>query len=260
MNLILGAIAGDIAGEPYEFGNNRNPDAPLFTPQSTFTDDTILTVAVMKICLSNDFSTENIADTMADFARRYPSSYGVRFRQWILDKTPYGSLGNGAAMRISPVYYLKKTLSEKIEIAERITNVSHNHEESIKWVTALVRLAEHLQTDRNFDIRGFMKNEYGTNLTNVKYLRENYEYSEKIQNTVPESITILNDSKNFSDVLKNSISIGGDADTIAAIAGGVAEIIYPIDTEIKEKVFRKLPEEFKKIVREFSEALATMRL
>lgn len=74
MNLILGAIAGDIAGEPYEFGNNRNPEAPLFTPQSTFTDDTILTVAVMKICLSNDFSTENIEDTMADFARRYPSS------------------------------------------------------------------------------------------------------------------------------------------------------------------------------------------
>ncbi len=177
MNLILGAIAGDIAGEPYEFGNNRNPDAPLFTPQSTFTDDTILTVAVMKICLSNDFSTENIADTMADFARRYPSSYGVRFRQWILDKTPYGSLGNGAAMRISPVYYLKKTLPEKIEIAERITNVSHNHEESIKWVTALVRLAEHLKTDKDFDIQGFMKNEYGTNLTNVKYLRENYEYS-----------------------------------------------------------------------------------
>lgn len=260
MNLILGAIAGDIAGEPYEFGNNRNPDAPLFTPQSTFTDDTILTVAVMKICLSNDFSTENIADTMADFARRYPSSYGVRFRQWILDKTPYGSLGNGAAMRISPVYYLKKTLPEKIEIAERITNVSHNHEESIKWVTALVRLAEHLKTDRNFDIRGFMKNEYGTNLTNVKYLRENYEYSEKIQNTVPESITILNDSNDFWEVLKNSISIGGDADTIAAIAGGVAEIIYPIDTETREKVFRKLPEEFKKIVREFSEEFATMRL
>lgn len=105
-----------------------------------------------------------------------------------------------------------------------------------------------------------MKNEYGINLTNVKYLRENYEYSEKIQNTVPESIAILNDSKNFSEVLKNSISIGGDADTIAAIAGGVAEIIYPIDIETKEKVFRKLPDEFKKIVREFSEEFATMSL
>lgn len=251
-NLVLGAIVGDIAGEPYEFGNNRNKNVDILTEGSTFTDDTILTVAVMKVILDGDYSSEKISDTLADFARRYPSSYGVRFNKWIKDKVPYGSLGNGAAMRISPVYYLDFELDEKIEIAVKITNVSHNHPESIKWVSCLVEIADNLLKNKNFDIKKFIEEKYSIDLKSVEYLRENYEYSERIERTVPESLAIVSESKDFNEIILNSVSIGGDADTIGAIAGGIGEIIYGVPELMAEKALEKLPQEFIEIIEKFS--------
>lgn len=251
-NLILGAIVGDIAGEPYEFGNNRNKNVEILTKESRFTDDSILTVAVMKVILDGDFSDDKISDTLADFAKRYPSSYGARFNNWIKDKVPYASLGNGAAMRISPVYYLDLELDEKIEIAKKITNVSHNHPESIKWVSCLVEISHNLLNDKNYNIKKFLKQKYNLDLKTVEYLRENYKYSERIEKTVPESLAIVSESKDFEDILLNSVSIGGDADTIGAIAGGISEIIFGVPNWMVEKVMEKLPQEFIDIIEEFT--------
>lgn len=230
-----GAIIGDIVGSVYEWNRIRTKDFEFFSPKGHFTDDSVCTAAVADILL-HDLPP---AATLQKWCRRHPGvSYGGWFRQWIWNGSPepYNSFGNGAAMRVSPAAFLNRDdLAAALAASDRVTAVTHDHPEGMKGARATVHavwLA--LNGAGPATIRATVAAEHGYDLSRtVDEIRPGYASDETCQGTVPESITCALESDSFEDAIRNAVSLGGDSDTIAAIAGPIAEALHGIPDGMK---------------------------
>ena len=260
---MLGAIMGDVIGSRYEFYNHRSKEFDLFHSVCTFTDDTVLTIATAKALLDNypfKLNEEGInkikKDLVAyylDAVDKYPDAgYGGRFYNWIAfdDKhLPYNSFGNGSAMRVSSVGWLAKSLIECKLLAKVTAEVTHNHTEGIKGAEAVaVAIFMARQGKTKEEIKEYVYDNYYPELDYLSYdeLVETYKFNETCQGSVPEAIYCFLISESYEDAIRTAVSIGGDTDTIACMAGAIAEAYYK-DTDALNKEFLShnyLPQEF----------------
>ena len=250
---MLGAIAGDIIGSVFEGSGRKETDFPLLSARSTFTDDTVLTIAVAVVLLEGG----DYASTLRRCGRRYPHrGYGGSFYEWLHDDSlgPYNSWGNGSAMRVSPIGFAAKTIDEVLSEAQRSAVVTHNHPEGVRGAqaTALaVFLARHGASKS--EIRRELKERFGYNLDrSVDEIRPGYAFDVSCQGSVPESIICFLDSSDLEEAIRLAVSMGGDADTMACIAGGIAEAFYgSVPDVIGAEVRNRLPEDLLAIVDRF---------
>ena len=248
---MLGGIAGDIIGSAYEKRNYRAKDfEPLFHPRARFTDDTVCIVAVAD-ALINSLPP---AQALQDWGRRYweNGGWGQRFALWLADDDPkpYGSWGNGGAMRVGPAALLARSLDEALELAHYVTAVTHNHPEGIKGAQAtamaiyLSRLGKPVESIRKELSRRFA---YDLSAT-VDEIRPEYRHSEAAQKSVPQALICAFEAIDFEDAIRNAVSIGGDSDTIAAIAGAVAEARFGMPEEIAQLAWSYLNSEMRRCI------------
>ena len=238
---MLGAIVGDIVGSVYEFDNHRSKDFPLFTERSHFTDDTILTIATADTLMQHEW---DFAARYREYGKKYPSSYGNRFQSWIDEVItgPYDSFGNGSAMRVSPVAWFVNHDHRVMFLAEKSAGVTHNHPEGIKGAqaTAMVIFLARSGVPRN-RIRRDLESMFGYDTSvSVDELQKTYQYNETCQRTVPEAFRCFYEATDFEDAIRNAISIGGDSDTVAAIAGSMAEAKWGVPEEIRDEALGRL--------------------
>ena len=224
---MIGAIIGDIIGSVHEGIGTKTKDFPLFVPESIFTDDSVLTVAVADWILTG----QDLTDILHNYHRAYPGrGYGGMFRQWAQEKqrTPYNSFGNGSAMRVSPVGFAFETIEDVLLWAERSSAVTHNHPEGIRGAQATAAAIYYARRIQNRDqIKRLLESQFGYNLsTSLDKIRPAYCFDETCQGTVPQAIIAFLESTGYEDAIRNAISLGGDADTLACIAGGIAEAFY----------------------------------
>lgn len=236
---MFGAIIGDIVGSVYERNGIKTKEFELFGAGCRFTDDSVCTAAVADILLHGLAP----APALRRMCRNHPGrGYGGMFRQWINRDTaePYGSFGNGAAMRVSPAAFLnrRKELSAALAAADRVTEITHDHEEGMKGARATVHaiwLA--FQGENAARIREAVSAEYGYDLArSVDEIRPDYGFDVTCQKTVPEAVACALESDSFEDAVRNAVSLGGDSDTLAAIAGPIAEAMHGIPDELISRV------------------------
>jgi ADP-ribosylglycohydrolase len=250
---MIGGIAGDIIGSVYEHRPIKTKDFPLFNDHCTFTDDTVLTVAVAEAILSGG----TYIDSVRRIGRRYPyAGYGGSFSRWLHsdDSEPYNSWGNGSAMRVSPVGFAFSTEKEVLHQAKMTAEITHNHPDGIKGAQATALAIYLARTDRNKEaIRERIKDLFGYDLDRtVDDIRPFYSFDISCQGTVPEAIVAFLDSNSYEDAVRNAISLGGDSDTLACITGGVAEAFYgTVPTEIRDKVEQLLPPDLWEVTNAF---------
>lgn len=249
---MIGAIIGDIVGSIYEWNNIKTKEFQLFSPECTFTDDTVMTLAIAE-GLMNGGSTEDFIGAMKKFGHMYPNAgYGMRFGSWLFseDIHPYNSWGNGSAMRVSPVAWAFDTLLEVEKYAEISAAVTHNHPEGIKGAQATATAIFLARKGKTKDeIKTYIESKYGYDLSRtLNEIRPNYHFNESCQETVPEAIIAFLESTDFEDAIRNAISLGGDSDTLTAITGSIAEAAYGIPEEIKENALSILDEYLRKLL------------
>ena len=262
MKGIIGAIAGDVIGSAYEFNPTRDYHFELFTPKSTFTDDTVLTMANALWLLQDEQHTpERLVNIMQDLCNRYQwRGYGGRFAQWIIARNPqpYNSYGNGSAMRVSPVGFYAQTLEEALALAKVSAEVTHNHPEGIKGAqatAAAIFMARQGKTKE--EIRQYVENAIGYDLSRtLEEIRPTYTFNELCQTTVPEALTCYLEGKDYEDVIRLAVSLAADADTLAAIAGPVASAVWEVPNEISQTAIARLSDEFCTILLQFNELVA----
>ncbi|WP_298438931.1 ADP-ribosylglycohydrolase family protein [Geobacter sp.] len=251
---MLGAIAGDIIGSVYEYQPIKSEEFPLFGPGNRFTDDTVMTVAVAHAILEGI----DYAAALKSFGRRYPDAgYGGSFMRWIFEDAvlPYNSWGNGAAMRVSPIGMAFDSVARVLREAQLSAEVSHNHPEGIKGAqaTALaVFLARSGATKET--IRHEITGRFGYDLNRtVADVRPRYGFDVSCQGSVPEALIAFLDSRDYEDAVRKAVSLGGDSDTLACIAGGIAEAFYgEIPPLIADTARQLLPEEFLAVIGRFT--------
>lgn len=250
---MLGALAGDIIGSVYEHKNLRSTSFPLFSPASRVTDDSVLTVAIAAAITRN----EPYLDWVLRLARVYPDAgYGGRFRKWMWepDPKPYGSWGNGAAMRASPIGWGFLTEDEVLDQAWQSAAISHDHPEGIAGAQA-VALAIHLA--RNGASRDALRRELARRFHydlafSFDEIRPRYRFDVSAKGSVPVAIVAFLESTSVEDAIRRAISVGGDSDTIASMAGAVAEAYYGgLDAPLVEEVYRRLPPDLAELTRRF---------
>ena len=259
---MYGAILGDMIGAPYEFDRGgKTKIFPLFSRESRFTDDSVMTVAVAESLIDakgksdEELRTALIA-SMQKWGRRYPDAgYGGMFKRWLRadDPQPYGSYGNGSAMRVSPAGWLYKTLEETRRIARMTAEVTHNHPEGIKGAEATASAIFLARKGRDKDeIREYITAEFGYDLTRtIDEIRPGYHHVESCQETVPEAITAFLEGEDFEDVIRTAVSLGGDCDTLTCIAGGIAEAFYGVPEELENECRARLPEDILSVLDRF---------
>jgi ADP-ribosylglycohydrolase len=251
---MLGTIAGDVIGSVYEVACLKHTDFPLFSRRSRFTDDTVLTIATAHALLTG----QPYADAYHEFGNRYPrSGYGGAFREWLVrdDRRPYGSYGNGSAMRVVPVGLAMRTADEVLAEAVRSAAVTHDHTEGIRGAQAVALATFLARTGQPKDvIRQEIESQLGYNLSRtLGDIRPAYEFNVTCQGSVPEAITAFLESDGVESAIRLAISLGGDADTQAAIAGGIAEAFYGgVPDPIRTEVLSRLPLEFRQVITEFN--------
>lgn len=248
---MTGAIAGDIIGSVYEFDNIKTTDFPLFTNESDYTDDTIMTVAVADWLLNGG----DLAKVMQRYGREYPyptGGYGGRFSGWLREKDPqpYNSWGNGSAMRVSAVGWMFDSLEKTLEVAKETAVVTHNHPEGIKGAQATAAAIYLARTGKSKqDIKQYIETTFSYDLGRTcDEIRPFYRFNESCQGTVPEAIIAFLDSSDFENAIRLAVSLGGDSDTLACITGGIAEAFYGIPEDIKLEVKKRIPEKFNEII------------
>ena len=249
---MLGAVVGDIIGSYYEFHKIKTKEFELFHPQSKFTDDTTLSMAIAKSILDNEPYLANVVD----FGLRYfDVGYGSGFKKWLKgnEHLPYNSWGNGSAMRVSAIAWAFDSEDKLLEEAKKSAEITHNHPEGIKGAeaTALaIFMARKGVTKERIKKEISKRFEYDLSRT-VEEIRPDYKFEVSCAKSVPESIICFLDSSSFEDTIRNAISLGGDADTMGAIAGSIAEAYYGIPKEIEEKIYEYLSDEFIEIFKRF---------
>lgn len=237
---MYGAILGDIIGSPFEFDRgDKTKEFDLFTKGCDFTDDSVMTIAVGEALLAVGPEAavkeieEAVVTNMQDWGKRYPyAGYGGRFRYWLRERNPkpYGSYGNGSAMRVSAVGWLYDSLERTREVARATANVTHNHPEGIKGAEATASAIYMARNESSKEeIKEYIEKEFHYNLDRtLDEIRPGYHMDETCQRTVPEAIIAFLESKDFEDAIRNAVSLGGDTDTLGAITGSIAEAFYGI--------------------------------
>ncbi len=258
---MIGSIAGDIIGSIYEYVGSKQPDVPLFAPKSFFTDDTVLTVAVAD-CLLNH---RDYTRTFQEYARRHPDrGYGEYFSSWAIDPDPkpYNSYGNGSAMRASPIGYFFNDLKEVLKAARESAEVTHNHPEGIKGAqtTAAVVFLGRTGAAKK-EIREYVAKTFGYDLSrSLGQICKNYTYDVTCQGTVPEAITVFLESSDYEDAIRKALSLGGDADTLACITGGMAQAFYgKIAPYIVSEARKRLTPDLLEVLNRFEERCPAAR-
>lgn len=265
---MYGAIIGDIVGSPYEFTlyNIKTTDFPLFSAKSRFTDDTVLTIAIADAIMQGykdeEKTRELIIDNLHIYTRLFFSAgYGQRFVRWVANKcrAPYNSFGNGSAMRVSSVAWAYNSLEEVETYAKISAEVTHNHPEGIKGACAVASAIFMARKGASKEeIRDYIIKQYEYNLSrSLEEIRVNYIHVESCQESVPEAISAFLYSNDFEDCVRKAVSLGGDSDTIAAIAGSIAEAFYgTIPNEILEETYKRLDKDLLNALTSWNEWLA----
>ena len=259
---MIGAIIGDIVGSRFEFNNHLGKDFKFLTPRCHFTDDTVMTCAVAQALMESrqDYSdlSEKTVAAMQRIGRQFPDcGYGARFIRWMFssDPQPYNSCGNGSAMRVSPVGFAARSVDEAKALSAAVTRISHDHPEGMKGAEAtVVAIVMARQGKTKEEIRAAMEEYYTLDKT-VEFYRKHWDGHgrEICQISVPQALVCFFEGESYEDVIRNCISIGGDSDTIAAIAGGIAEAYYGVPDEIKEQMWAYLPPELSIVCKDFTE-------
>ena len=260
---MLGAIIGDIVGSRFEFDRgHKSKDFELFTSECDYTDDTVMTVAVAEALLDSgkdaDEKTikENLIKAMKKWGQKYPyAGYGQRFIGWVLsdDPKPYGSYGNGSGMRVSSVGWLYDTIERTREVARWTAEVTHNHPEGIKGaesVAAAIFLARNYASKE--EIEKYIQDEFGYDLSRtLDDIRPTYEHVEDCMHTMPEAFECFFESESYEDCIRNVMYIGGDTDTLGAIAGAIAEAFWGIPIGMAANAKEYLSDDFETVLTRF---------
>lgn len=250
---MLGAIAGDMIGSPYEYRAIKTTDFPLFGENSIFTDDSVMTLATAQAILEG----QDYAQAYRALGRRYPNAdYGSHFRRWLFSEAagPYNSWGNGSAMRVSPVGWAFETEQAVLEEARRTAEVSHNHPEGIKGAQAVAlaivlarkgaskeAIRERIAADFDYDLSRSLAD-----------IRPDYSYDISCQGTVPPALIAFLEAESFEQAVRNAVSLGGDADTLACITGAIAEAFFgTVPQEIARETRRRLAADLLEILEAF---------
>ena len=272
---MYGAILGDIVGSRFEFNNLKSKDFEFITKDSEITDDSIMTIAIKKVLdeysidrfkfqKSLDIDSKefrykfekDIIIAMRAFGRKYPNGgYGGHFYDWLFSEdsnllySPYNSCGNGSAMRVSSVINFAETLEEAETLAMLTAEVTHNHPEGIRGAQAIAGAGFLLKAGSSKeDVKKYIEHKYYDLNFTLDGIRKSYSFYETCQDSVPQAIVAFLESNSLEDAIRNAVSIGGDSDTIACIAGALAEAFYGITEEQKKMVNDKLPEDLKEIM------------
>lgn len=249
---MLGAIAGDIIGSAYEFHPWRGEwqDLPLFPQAASFTDDTVMTIAVARAIMDwekgRDFG-EILIDNFHAYGHAYPKAgYGGKFYVWLRKKKrePYNSFGNGSAMRVSPAGWAFDTLEETEAMAAASAAVTHNHPEGVKGAQAVAGSIFLARTGASKeDIRQYVMDRYGYDLNrSLAEIKPCHTFNETCQGSVPEAIQAFLESGSYEEAVRKAVWLAGDADTQAAIAGSIAEAMYGVPEPIRDAALQRLDE------------------
>lgn len=275
---LLGAVIGDISGSWYEFREFKKRPATLVTQRDFFTDDSVLTLAVAEGMMNGFEKVDRarlqdedvqaafrleIVKSICEFAHRYPDAgYGNTFLRWYAEAykrqvyEPYNSWGNGSAMRASFAGWAAQSLEEALLLGKLSAEVTHNHPEGIKGAQAIAAGIYLLRSGKSkADVREYLSQMYDLNFT-LDEIRPSYHFEVSCQKSVPQAINAFLEAEDFEDTLKNALSLGGDADTLAAMAGSLAEACYPIPTDLEERAWAKLTPDLQAVVRRANEFLA----
>ena len=261
---MYGAIIGDIIGSRFEFDRGRKTKKfELFTNECDFTDDTIMTAAVAEALMDAGPDADEktikgaVIRSMKKWGQKYPNAgYGARFISWVLtdDPKPYGSYGNGSGMRVSSAGWLYDSIERTREVARWTAEVSHNHPEGVKGAESVAAAIYMARNGSSKDeIKAYIENEFGYDLSRtLEEIRPTYHHVEDCMHTMPEAFTCFLESESYEDCIRNVMFIGGDTDTLGAIAGAVAEAFWglPIGIIIQAKDF--IPDDVEKVVERFN--------
>jgi ADP-ribosylglycohydrolase len=251
---MIGLIAGDIIGSVYEWKQAGTKDFPLFNPQSRWTDDTVLSLAIAEAIMTG----RPYAECLRAFGRKYPQAgYGGLFKRWINadNADPYNSWGNGSGMRVAAIGYAFNTEEEVLNEAEKSALPTHNHPEGIKGAQAIALSVDLARTSATKDqIRGKISELFNYDLSRtVEEIQPTYHFEVSCQGSVPEAIISFLDSESYEDSIRNAIYLGGDSDTIGAMAGAIAEAWYGnVPNEIQSQVKKILPTDHFDVLTRFS--------
>ena len=256
---MLGALIGDIAGSPYEWSNCKSKDFPLLEPRSRMTDDSVMTAAVASAVLMGDLENldafrQNVITEMRRLGNQFPGlGYGPRFERWLKaeDPQPYHSLGNGSAMRVSPVAWAAESLSQCLALAKASAEVTHDHPDGIAGACCVAGAVYLARTGADKEaIRDHVTRYYPLNFT-LDEIREAYQFDVSCAGSVPQAMEAFLEAADFEDAIREAVSIGGDSDTIACMAGAVAAAFYGIPRDIREAALPFLEGEVRNIFDRF---------
>lgn len=262
---MLGSILGDIAGSLYEFNNIKTTDFPLLGKGTNFTDDSIMVIAVADWLLEGSLDKEKLAKTLKRYVKAYPNpmgSYGLSFLKWAKSYSikPYGSWGNGAAMRVAAVGWAFDSLEQTEQVAKITAEVTHNDPEGIRGaqsVASAIYMARTGATKQ--EIKEYLQQKYKYNLQrSCEEIRPTYLFDESCQGTVPEALAAFFDSTDFESAIRLAVSLGGDSDTLTCITGAVAEAFYRDEPETKvltKQAFERLSMGLRNTVEHFLQCL-----
>jgi len=252
---MIGAIIGDIAGSRFEFNNTHDYDFQIFHPESSYTDDTICTVAVADAILRG----VDYKDSLLHWCRKYPSpmgAYGGSFSRWIhsADPQPYYSFGNGAAMRVSPVAWAFSNEANVMREAIKTAECTHNHPEGLIGAMSIADAIFMLRTSSTSGgqvLNDVFKRYYGSDL--ARYEISNLgKFDETCQGCVPIAFSVVARAQDFEDAIREVVSLGGDSDTLGAIVGSLAEAKFGVPYSMVEAALNRLPDDMFKVVRDFA--------
>lgn len=268
---MYGAILGDMIGAPYEFDRgNKTKDFEMFNDRVCFTDDSVMTIAVADALMriSNDADDDDVKmaviQSMQKWGKKYPrAGYGQRFFFWLGKKNPqpYGSWGNGSAMRVSSVGWLYNSLEETRKYARLTAEVTHNHPEGIKGAEAVASAIFMARNGASKDeIKKYIIQEFDYDLSRTcDEIRPGYHHIESCQETVPEALTAFMEGADFEDVVRTAVSLGGDCDTLTCIAASIAEAFYGLPDNMKDECRKRLPKDMLGILDRFDERRSDRR-
>lgn len=276
---MLGAIIGDTVGSVYEFHNTKEYNFPLFQKRSNYTDDSVMTMAVAHWLLNDsEHSYQGLEDSMVQFGKQFPcpmGGYGGGFKRWLstperlrsfdteygespyestTGRHPYGSFGNGSAMRVSAVGWFFDTLEETERVAAISAAITHNHPEGIKGAQATAAAIFMARNGASKEeIREYIGSKYAYDLHKTwAEWHPIYDWDSSCQGTVPQAIIAFLDSESFEDAIRKAVSLGGDSDTLACITGGIAEAFYGmIPAPFADEIYERIPEEWRDLLADF---------
>lgn len=258
MKGIIGAICGDIIGSSREFRPQKTKDFSLYDGYSTFTDDTVMTLAIASWLIKDKSSKEVLISEIRKFGLKYPNAgYGGMFMNWLNQDNPepYGSWANGSAMRVSPVSWVADSLEESQKLAKMSAIVTHNHPEGIKGALATndaIYLARNSFSKEK--IKKHIEDNYRYDLNRkLDDIRPDYKFDVSCKGSVPESIICFLEAEDYEDTIRNAVSLGGDADTQAAIAGGIASAYWDVPSKIAARGIKRLDYNLLEVFLEFRE-------